>query len=326
MLIYGLPLLACIAHAWPGLNKRQIPGFFGTQGPPPNTQIAAAQQQQLALARLNAVQVSDNVYRVQPVDQSAAYSSALIVLMPRGQSIGNVAASVAQIGQGIPGLMSANANAVQGQAVAAQTPASAPLTVAPTLPGAPVTPGTTAQAVPVPGPSAASAVVPSSPLPIPGTSTVSATTGSPPKAIAPNSTANSSTAGAPGADTTVMPVTVPSSPWNSGNLTSSAPVMNQTTTTQTPSIVPQAVSSGNQSTPSVTTPSNAASVSPKLVQRSEQDFAVKELAVTESSGEQSKSDDHTKAHELENVAKGRARGSKKIQEALVEATRSLELD
>lgn len=106
LMLLGVAFTAIVVGASPVLEKRQIPGFLGPR-PPQASAVEQQQQQVQALARLNAQQISDNVYRVQPMDQTTStYGTALIILMPRGQTAATVGKDIAQIGQAIPGLMS----------------------------------------------------------------------------------------------------------------------------------------------------------------------------------------------------------------------------
>lgn len=119
--------------AAPTLQPRQViseVSITGLQGTA--QQQLAQQQEQIALARLNAQIVSENVYRIQPTDPAATYSSALIILMPK-QVAGSPAADVGQLAGGINSLKNGKPTPAGAAPV---TPAVSPAT--PVIPQAPV--------------------------------------------------------------------------------------------------------------------------------------------------------------------------------------------
>lgn len=365
-IIFSLMSLASLAQALPSLDKRQFPGFpFGTQGPAPAPQVAAAQQQQLALARLNAIQVSDNVYRVQPVDQSASYSSALIILMPRGQSMNNVAGTIAQLGQGIPGLMSANVNALQDQATQ-QATQQAPQQASQQVPqqASQVQPVATPVPIPKANPAALNPAVASTPKPAAPAVSVPAVNPVTPlgNTVAPTtSTGNSSGTPitAPNDINTAPAAVLPTGSALSAPVGSSSNVTQPTVSSsagQNSSTASTAQTSmlaaASSLTPS-TTASNTASATPKLVAMAASQGLKPAAGSTSAKGvlarsvepphsasdshgaaesSQHPTEEHAKAvhevkhKEIEAVAYGRARGSQQISDALAQATRNVAMD
>lgn len=183
---------------FPVVDKRQLNVLSGTRGVPTPAQ-AQALQQQGALARVNVQQISENAYRIIPVDASATYSSALIVLMPKEAQINSVANDLARLAPSIANLMSTNPRAQQSQAPGAQQP-STPSTAAGVGAAATTTQAGLAvqAALPVSPPSASQTTLQASlpganitSVPVAASATASASS---PTLVASNSAANSSSA------------------------------------------------------------------------------------------------------------------------------------